>query len=297
MEDIIFKLIERELEMYRNLQSQYIERIEELDEYSGMFLKANKKKGHNYYYAHQTGEPYRYLGGEGNSDVRNIKELRICDELHRRLQTNVQLMAYFLENYEPVELTEVMKALPKQYQLPSFEEEQGDAIHQRYVEMMEYKKTVPVSHPENLKITAFDGTQVRSRAEAMIYERLRAAGFYVIYEYPIEYEKGRHMFPDYLLIHPLTGQIFIIEHLGRWFYQEGKNEYRNSFLWKTDVFRQIGFIQGVNLYVTIEENSYLDLEKLKKDLAYLFNTAPTSYTKELEKRQQNAFRDPVLFRN
>ena len=179
----------------------------------------------------------------------------------------------------------------------NFEEEQGDVIHERYIKMKKYKETVPVKHPETIKIIAFDGTMVRSKAEAMIYGRLRAAGFYVIYEYPIEYEKGKYVFSDFLLIHPVTGQIIIIEHLGRWFYEGGNIEYRNSYLWKTDIFRQIGFVQGVNFYVTFEENSNMDLEKIAKDLTYLYDTQPTRYAKELEKRQQAAFVDSILFRN
>lgn len=299
MKDAIYKLIERELESQKNLQKQYRVRGKKLEKYRGMSLKVSRQKGHNnYYYAHRKGEPYHYLGGEENIDVKSIKELRICDAMIQRLAANSELMENFLKSYKSMEFSTVMAELPKQYQRCNFEEEQGDAIRQRYIKMKEYKETVPVKHPETLKITAFDGTLVRSRAEAMIYGRLRAMGFYVIYEYPIEYEKGKYVFSDFLLIHPVTGQIIIIEHLGRWFYEGGKNiEYRNSYLWKTDIFRQIGFIQGVNFYVTFEENSNMDLEKITKDLTYLYDTQPTRYAKELEKRQRDAFADAELFRN
>ena len=127
--------------------------------------------------------------------------------------------------------------------------------------------------------------------EALLYERFCAAGFYVLYEYPVEYAPGKYLCPDFLLIHPVTGQVILWEHLGRWFHAENSRQYRDSFNWKTDIYRELGFIPGINLQMSFETDSGLDLEWISGQIEHLYNSVPTTSLLSIREKQLHDFAD------
>lgn len=209
------------------------------------------------------------------------------------LDDNIRLLREFTERYCDTDVESVRQRLPKQYipLLTDILELNTNSIEARVQAMRERKTTIPPRHPEALRITTFDGTLVRSRVEALLYERFCAAGFYVLYEYPIEYAPGKYLCPDFLLIHPVTGQVILWEHLGRWFHAENSRQYRDSFNWKTDIYRELGFIPGINLQMSFETDSGLDLEWISGQIEYLYNSVPTTSLLSIREKQLHDFAD------
>ena len=142
-------------------------------------------------------------------------------------------------------------------------------ILQQHEELLrKYKKKA-------LKLKDYDGTLVRSRIEAIIYDHLVSAGLLVIYEFPIIIE-GRIIYPDFLILHPLTGKLYILEHLGYWYHDAKGAGYRSNFCLKTVELSSIGFVLGKNILTTFEDGSgTIDTEKIDKMIQREFFTSPT----------------------
>lgn len=102
-------------------------------------------------------------------------------------------------------------------------------------------------HHEGLRIKAFDGHLVRSKSEAMIYDYLKKAGIAFRYEYDLTFA-GKTLCPDFTIIHPKTGGVYIWEHYG----MMDDPEYRRVAMQKLLLYSQAGYILGVNLIVTSE---------------------------------------------
>lgn len=194
---------------HRQLKRQYQKKMRSLSAYDGILLQSSLRKGTPYYYCLKKGGKRRYLGRETHEVVRKIRELRFCKKMVEILDDNIRLLREFTERYCDTDVESVLQRLPKQYipLLTDILELNTDSIEARVQAMRERKAAIPPRHPEALRITTFDGTLVRSRVEALLYERFCAAGFYVLYEYPVEYAPGKYLCPDFLLIHPVTGHI------------------------------------------------------------------------------------------
>lgn len=298
MIDFTFNYMRQELEEQKRLHKKYRKARRRLEKYQGKKLNVSIKKGKPYYYVRRKGMPDVYLGGDENSIVQRIREVRFCDEMLASLESNIEWMECFLESYRAVSLDQVMKRMPKHY-CPNhigveLDLEESDDAMKRYEEMKAHKDTIPDIYPEQLNITAFDGTLVRSRAEALIYIRLWQAGFYVIYEYPIEYERGKFVRSDFLLIHPLTGRIFLWEHLGLWFDAVRQSNYRSEFNYKMDQYGKMGFAPGINLLTSYEVQTGFDMEAIAVDIDNLYNRKDMHSLDTLERQQKEYFEDSRL---
>ena len=97
-----------------------------------------------------------------------------------------------------------------------------------------------------------DGTKVRSRAEAMLYDLFTAMGLVVVYEFPIKIG-NRILVPDFLILHPKTMWVYVWEHLGMWFHRDYSRRYRERFCEKTEEYAKIGFVIGANLIASYEK--------------------------------------------
>lgn len=298
MVDYTFNYMKKELEEQKNLLKKYRKARGRLEKYQGKYLNVSIKKGKPYYYERRNGRSDAYLGGDENPIVQRIRELRFCEEMMKCLESNIELMERFIANYKTVSVDPVKERLPKHY-CPNHigietHTEERDVAKKRYEEMKAHKDTIPDSYPEQLNITTFDGTKVRSRAEALIYQLLWQAGFYVIYEYPIEYERGKFIRPDFLLIHPVTGRIFLWEHLGLWFDPDYQNKYRNDYIFKTDLYSRMGFALGINLLTSYETQVGFDMESIGLDIENLYNRREVNSLDTLEKQQKEHFADSHL---
>lgn len=103
------------------------------------------------------------------------------------------------------------------------------------------------SHNEHLKFRTNDGAFVRSKSEALIYELLRSEGI------PFRYECALHlpqktMFPDFTILQPEVGKVFIWEHFG----MIDNENYRRLFLQKLELYAENKIYPDVNLIMTFE---------------------------------------------
>lgn len=300
MLDNTYKLMKKEVQEQKSLKKQYEKVLRKLERYQDVRLNPCTKKNRTYYYSYRRGEPFHYIGTASNPQVRRIRECRFCQEMIRTLENNIRWMESFLSHYCPAETSEAITRLPKHYRpehltgTPLAENE--DEIQQRYLTMKEYKATIPPKHPEHLKDSTFDGVQVRSRAEALLYERFVAQGFYVIYEYPIALGNGRYIFPDFLLIHPVTGLVILWEHLGLWFHPEYQRKYRQDYIHKLDCYNELGFTHGLNLFTSYESPKGLDLERIAKEIENVYDYEITQCLRDLLRVQETRFSDITLLK-
>lgn len=295
MLDNTYKLMKKEICEQEQLKSKFETIRSDLSSYDGLLLRGSKKKDAYYFYIQEPGGSRKYLGPESHPVVEQIRKLKYCDEMLNSLQNNIDAMNRFLKEYIPVESSEVLSRIPKFYQLKTSIKIDEDDIQMLYQEMKKYKESIPVQYPEDLKVPTLDGTMVRSKSEAMLYDRFCTAGFYVLYEFPFEYEPGKYVRTDFTLIHPKTGRIVLWEHLGMWFHKELSASYRRNYLTKTDTYMKLGFVQGINLFVSFETEFGIDMERISKDINVIYNQSITVHEKKLQKQQESFFqRTPLL---
>lgn len=106
------------------------------------------------------------------------------------------------------------------------------------------------NHREYLKVPTNDGIYVRSKSEAMIYNRLKEAGLAVIYEKPLALGNIT-IYPDFTIMNPKTNKIYILEHFGKMddFY------YVKKFCFKIDLYNSNNYVNGNNFFMTMETGS------------------------------------------
>lgn len=312
MLDNSYEIMKKEIDEQKILQEKIEKKCSSYTEFDGIILKCSKKKGKYYFYAKSKGGQFKYLGPESHFKVKRICESRYYKEILRSLKCNIKAMEHFLSIYRSMNSNQLLERIPKQYHLPGTNSEtnaatnaewniemmqkETNSAYARYIEMKKYKETIPVLYPQSLRVSTFDGTMVRSKTESVLYERFCAAGFYVIYEYPIEYEKGKFIRPDFLLIHKKTGQIILWEHLGMWFHPDTYVNYRKDYLMKTDTFRNLGFVQGVNFFASFESEFGPDMERIAQDIELLYKHPSTGQMRKLEEKQQACFQDAILLK-
>lgn len=295
MLDNIYRFMQKEICEQEQLKVKFEKMRSDLSRYDNLRLRGSKKRNVYYFYIQEPGGPRKYLGPESHPDVAGIRKLKYCKEMIASLQNNIDVMEQFMHNYIPVEPAEVQKRIPRLYALTTAQIPSEDDIRKQYLEMKEFKESIPPQYPENLKISTFDGTMVRSKSEALLYERFCAAGFYVLYEFPIEYEPGKYVRADFTLIHPKTGRILLWEHLGLWFHKDVMSNYRRNYLIKTDTFKELGFVQGINFLVSFETDWGIDMEQISQSIDALYNQPITMQERKLQQKQKPYFqRGPLL---
>lgn len=94
------------------------------------------------------------------------------------------------------------------------------------------------------------GDRVRSKSEQIIADRLFDAGVPYRYEYPLPIEGGRPIYTDFTVLNKRTRNMYRWEHFGRM----DDPKYRKTFFWKQFMYCQKGYIPGINLIMTFEDN-------------------------------------------
>ncbi|MCQ2400909.1 MAG: hypothetical protein MJ059_03175 [Lachnospiraceae bacterium] len=120
-------------------------------------------------------------------------------------------------------------------------------------------------HPEHLTVNSSHGL-LRSKSEYIIFTELDKYGLTARYECQF-IAAGVEIFPDFIIRHPVTGEIFIWEHLGL----IDRPNYREEFKKKIDTYAAAGFHLGVNLIITTETDTHpLDVEYVDLMIEYYF---------------------------
>ena len=105
--------------------------------------------------------------------------------------------------------------------------------------------------PEHLTHKTLSGIYVRSKSEAMIATMLHMHSIPFRYECLLEFGSVR-IYPDFMIRHPHTGNIFYWEHFGLL----DNEEYVENMLAKMKLYIANGIIPSVNLIVTYETQEH-----------------------------------------
>lgn len=277
MTTVFLKVISDILRQHEELLRKYKQKALKLKEYDGIFLNARTTGGRTYFTSHRPGQKPKYIGNEKHTTVQRIQNLRATKVLISMLESNIAALKHFQDNYIDITTEEIRKRLPKSYVPANLREAELslNTAQKWYQKLLEIKESMPMKYPEKCTVSTIDGTLVRSRIEAIIYDHLVSAGLLVIYEFPIIIE-GRIVYPDFLIMHPLTGKLYILEHLGYWYHDAKGAGYRSNFCIKTVELASLGFILGKNILTTFEDGGgTIDTEKIDKMIQREFFTSPT----------------------
>ena len=239
----------------KEIKSRYkneIAKLEQLKEFSARKLRlTHDRDGKEYYYIlDPEKKKYRYLGNSLNKDVQKIKEAHYLQLSVRELQREIRLIENVLSWSRCVDYEDINRKLSHAYKWSnvSFSTNVSTAAREWKLSMEEYKKTIPVYKPEELIHKTRDGTYVRSKGEALIYNYLLDIGATFVYELPLKIRLGHkvfHIWPDFTILSEIDYETVIyIEHQGKMNdagYREQFKErvYRywiNNYLPERDVF-------------------------------------------------------------
>ena len=118
---------------------------------------------------------------------------------------------------------------------------------QRLVEWMKEPYLKNEFKSEMLVHRTSAGIRVRSKSEAFIVTTLCK------YQIPFRYEcaleiGGKIIYPDFTIIHPVTGEVFYWEHFGRM----DEDDYKQDAIIKINNYLANGIIPNINLITTFE---------------------------------------------
>lgn len=108
-----------------------------------------------------------------------------------------------------------------------------------------------MEHPETLTVRTVDGNYVRSKSEALIYMLL--LNYQIAFRYECRLDVGGYIYhPDFTIRHPVTGEIFYWEHIGK----IDKPDKVIDFMQRLRVYINNGILPDHNLILTFESEGH-----------------------------------------
>ena len=121
------------------------------------------------------------------------------------------------------------------------------------------------SHPEQLNVITELGV-FRSREEYIVARALTLLGLRFKYETPLS-TPYRYLYPDFAVLHPVTGQIIYIEYAGKM----ESSEYRASVLNRLKDYGDAGLYLGYNLFfISTIHSEGIDIATIMNRLKGIF---------------------------
>ena len=282
--------VEYDLKMHYKIHEKYIDEIQARAMYKDVRLKiANSSKGRNYYGVKVPGSSkYDYRGLPVDDDSLLTMEYKYFKKALEVIEENIVAMENFLRVYKNTKAEHINELLKKTYSIPRKrlmmldDREAEEWLDQKRKEKSKY----PVFDEAGLTVTAFDGTLVRSRAEALQYEAYYIYNLPVIFEYP--YKIGNELYrPDFLSLDVYLRRDVISEHLGNWFHENDhkRNKYRNESIHRIDEYTKIGFYPEDNLMLTFGTNDRVfNVQSIHRKVALMAFPPPDKDTIEMLRR-------------
>ena len=284
------KTVEYDLKLHYKLLDKYTKEMNNLSAYRGYVLKQSKARGHKRYYSAKGPgmSGFSYIGGDGSEQLRHIRERAFYEKAICVLQSNIGIMEDFLRIYKNTGAEHINELLTACYTLP-----QDSLLLRDDVEagnwlkcMTEIKSKSKVFDPEGLTVTAFDGTPMRSRAEAFHYEAFYIYNIPVIFELPYDID-GETYWPDFTFFDVFSLTAKMLEHLGNWFHANTHKriQYRQDAIHKIDEYAKIGFYPGTHLFLTFgAPDNKFDVQAIHSQIAMFASPPPSKETVEMLKR-------------
>lgn len=222
-------------------------RYEELEKYIKGFplgcISVRKKKGRTYYY-HVTSvngnRIQKYISADSENEF--IRRLLFKRDFAESFLKESKYIKKILSESLPYmkSLTEKMScSSPISFQVYPSEK-------QAYVSELIY--------------TAKHGEKVRSKSEVFICDALYSLNIKYAYERRLLC-CGQDFCPDFTLVHPLSGKVVYLEHLGL-----DDERYKKTWKYKKEKYEEHNLSEGRDLFITTEA----DIPDIKNVLARLF---------------------------
>lgn len=285
-----YKAVEYDLKLHYKLLDKYTGKLNDLSDYRGYVLKQSKARGsRRYFTAKGPGmSGFNYIGGEGSEQLQHIRECAFYEKAVDVLWSNIAIMEEFLRIYKSTGAEHINELLGACYILPQDslllrDDVEADDWLRR---MTEIKRKGKVFDPGGLTVTAFDGTPMRSRAEAFHYEAFYIYNIPVVFELPYEID-GESYWPDFTFYDVFTLTAKMLEHLGNWFHTKiyTQTQYRQDAVHKIDEYAKIGFYPGTNLFLTFGgPDNRFDVQAIWRQISMFASPPPSMETIEMLRR-------------
>lgn len=249
-------------------------RLNSLKAYDGLLLKEKKRSsGRAYYTCYKCGSrrgkaKYKYAGSSSSEKVLRIKEVHHLKKLLAILVKDIDLLQTIMKKIEDISADHINELLPAVYHAYDFQQEMSpNKILTEWKRSREaYKATFPPYHPEELTVPTYDGTMVRSKSEALIYNFFLRLGVTFVYELPLE-TKVKTFYPDFSILSEIDYRsVYRIEHQG----MMNDEVYCERFKNRVRDYLRAGYVQGINIFFTfdfyeggVDMDPILDIIRLK----------------------------------
>lgn len=210
-----------------------------------------RERGYVRFYQSVPGSRPRYLSKADQKTLESLARKQYEQRLLDAALAERKFLSDCLGNLnviEPTGINHVLDSLDESirgYIDPDISTDDG------YAKQWREKKVRHLQRSEKHRIETLGGDFVRSKSEALIADRLFAAGIPYRYEQLLVLDGGFEpirYYPDFTILNKRTRKVIYWEHLG----MLGNDEYCCDNLKKLDDYMAAGIIQGKNLILTYE---------------------------------------------
>lgn len=216
----------------------------------------------------KAGYDFKYAGSSKNEKVLRVKEFRYLQKQLKVIVKDMKLLNCVLKKLEDIDNSHINDLLPALYRASDLRQEMSpNRIAAEWKRSREaYKATFPPYRPEELTVPTYDGTLVRSKSEALIYNFFLDLGLTFVYELPLE-TKVRTFYPDFTILSEIDYRsVYRIEHQG----MMNDDYYLERYKQRVRDYLRAGYVQGINIFFTfdfydggVDMEPILDIIRLK----------------------------------
>lgn len=279
--------VEYDLRQHYRLRDDLYKECKELSQFEGCRIKPSSEwKGKPFYSVRRKGSSkYHYAGGDESPEVIGIRRYSYVKKSLEVVESNIYAMENFLRIYQSTHADHISELLPKTYR-----EIGSGSWLKREVEVEQWLKSkqatkdkFPIFDPASLKVTSFDDTLVRSRAEVIHHMSFYIYNVPAIFELPYEFGNDT-LYPDFTALDVFKMRDIMLEHLGNWFHSDSykRDKYRADSVHKWDQYYSLGFCPESNLLLTFgADDNHFDAEAIMRKIASLAFPPPSDATIEM----------------
>lgn len=259
-----------ELKILKNRKQEFADRLDLLEPYRNTLLKRDRNRRGGYYYSIKPEgfDKFKYVGKGSDPKIMRVKEAAFLQKSITLIDKNIKFITDLLDGYQEFDFQSVNLLLPKTYRSEKLIASSAyQAAGKRWkAEKLAFQKQFPENYPEHKTERTSDGTMVKSKNEAHIYDRFLDAGFYHIYELPLpSKDYGPPLYPDFTILSPIDLKTeIIVEHVGKL----DDLKYGEGFAARVRRYILNGYIPGVNLFFTFnDKDGHIDSIQINKVIA------------------------------
>ena len=235
--------------------NKFITKLDNKSKYKpeGHIKIANKKSKCQYYYVEKgdgssKGNYGRYMKKDELPLIKAIAQRDYDDIALRKAKERKKCIETFINKYSKNDLKELYNKTHPQRRLLIETDIISDEEYVRRWLAVEYKGKGGIDED----IITERGECVRSKSEKIIADKLYMLGIPYRYEYPLELENGKRVYPDFTLLNKRTRQEYYLEHFGKM----DDIDYCTTAIRKIETYEKSGIYPGEKLLMTYETGKY-----------------------------------------